>query len=186
MIPLCSCPPASETVQLLTTDALVEGIHFDLSFTSLRHVGWKALLSSFSDIAAIGGRPLNATISIPQKISIEMIDISDGLASEIHHLCRSSGLGAVVYEHNLTMISVTQAIASEFNGHSVDYALDGSEEYELLIIITDKDFEVLETLPGDTSIIGRTQQREEGLELVGENGEHTSLRSTGWNHFPRS
>src|ERR1043166_1937549 len=63
-------------LQLLTTDALVEGIHFDLTFTSLKHLGWKSMVASLSDIAAMGGTPHYATIALclPKKITTEMVE----------------------------------------------------------------------------------------------------------------
>src|SRR5213593_3266212 len=63
--------PAPGKAQLITTDALIEGVHFDLSYTSLKHLGWKSVVASISDIAAMGGRPRYATItlSLPRKIS---------------------------------------------------------------------------------------------------------------------
>ena len=68
--------PTPGMVQLLTTDAFVEGIHFDLSFTSFKHLGWKAMAANLSDIAAMAGTPRYATISLslPKKISVEMVE----------------------------------------------------------------------------------------------------------------
>ena len=67
--------PTPGKIQLFTTDAFIEDIHFDLTFTSMKHLGWKAIVANVSDIAAMGGIPRYATIvlSIPTKISIEMI-----------------------------------------------------------------------------------------------------------------
>jgi thiamine-monophosphate kinase len=303
--------PTEGMVQLLTTDALVEGIHFDLTYTSMKHLGWKAMTASLSDIAAMGGMPRYATIalSLPQKISVEMveefyagvtfvckkysclivggdttstkgnmmvsvtltgearepnilyrkgavagdylcvsghlggslaglkilqrekdrffkspdagsfqsnlepyapaiekhlmpkprldlskilahdvkthamIDISDGLASEVHLLCTAGEVGAEVYEHNLPVEMTTQNIAAEFSESPTTYALFGGEEYELLFTISDKEFAKLEMLTNDVTIIGRITANERVVELVKENGEREALRPGGWNHF---
>jgi thiamine-monophosphate kinase len=73
----CAVLSASELrVDLLTADALIEGIHFDLTYTSFRHLGWKSLVASLSDVAAMNGRPRAAvvTIALPSKIDAEMIE----------------------------------------------------------------------------------------------------------------
>ncbi|MBI5021296.1 MAG: thiamine-phosphate kinase [Ignavibacteriales bacterium] len=303
--------PKPGKVQLLTTDAFAEGIHFDLTFTSLKHLGWKAIAANISDIAAMGGIPRYATmaISLPQKISVEMveefyhgaaaackkysckivggdtvasmantmitvsmtgeadeqkiktrraatrgqylcvtghlgasvaglkiltrekerlelasdkekflpnlepysialekhlmpkprldiskiltekvkigamIDISDGLASEIHHICNSSNIGAEIYEHNIPLDSITQNISEEFGEPATDYALFGGEEYELLFTISDEEFAKLEKLTSDVTIIGRVTEKEKGITLIREQGEKEPLRFGGWNHF---
>ena len=305
--------PAPGKVQLLTTDAFIEGIHFDLTFTSLKHIGWKAMVANISDIAAMGGIPRYATIalSLPRKISVEMveefyqgasfackkyscllvggdtttsmgnmmvavaltgeadhdrvvyrkgaqpgdylcvtghvgaahaglkilqrekekfidsagsksfqpnfepyklalekhlmpnprldlsrilvehvkinsmIDVSDGLASEIHQICKNGNVGASVFERNIPMDSVTQNIAAEFSENPIDYALYGGEEYELLFSLCDEEYAKLEQLTSDVSIIGRIVEKNKGIELVRENGEHELLCFGGWDHFEK-
>ena len=306
--------PSPGKVQLLTTDALVEGIHFDLTFTSMKHLGWKAMVASLSDIASMGGTPRYATLSIslPSKISVEMvaelyegvtfacrkysclvaggdttasaanlfvsvsltgeadeskllkrsgakpgdllcvsghlgastaglkilqrekeryhqsgnakafeprleiytvalekhlmpkprfdvsslltsscrahamIDISDGLASELHRLCEASGVGASIYEHNIPLESVTQKVAAECSESPLAYALYGGEEYELLFAIDDEEFQKLESLTTDVTIIGRMTDPSEGIRLVRENGETEPLPFGGWEHFRKN
>ena len=303
--------PQPGKIELVTTDALIEGIHFDLTFTALRHLGWKAMVASFSDIAAMCGTPRYATVTIalPQKITVEMIeefyagaafacseykcllvggdtiaspgnmmisvtvigeaaeervryrsgaqpgnllcvtghlgaslaglkilqreksrfqtstdpstflpnlepyaaaiekhflpkprldisklfeehvavtaviDISDGLASEAHHLCRASKCGAQIFEHNLPVIGTTQKIAAEFGDQPSTYALYGGEEYELLFTLDDKEYEKLEDLTGDVSVIGRITGTPGEVELIEEGGSSRQLRSEGWDHF---
>jgi len=303
--------PAPGKVQLLTTDAMIEGVHFDLTFTSFKHLGWKAVVSSISDIAAMGGVPRYVTIvlSLPNKISLEMveefcqgaayackkysclvvggdtttsfanvgvvvtltgeaeegkviyrsgarvgdllcvtghlggshaglkvlqrekerflktaqseeftpdlepyknalerclmpsarldmakllvdnvnvhamIDISDGLASEVHHICESSGVGAEVWEHNLPVTGLTQRIAEEFSDKVTGYALYGGEEYELLFTVSDEEYNKLERLTDEITIVGRIVAKERGVELVRENGEREALQRGGWDHF---
>ncbi|TAK55519.1 MAG: thiamine-monophosphate kinase, partial [Bacteroidetes bacterium] len=76
--------PSEHSVQLVTTDAFVEGVHFDLTYTSLKHLGWKAMAANLSDIAAMGGEPRYAVISLalPSKITIELVEqLYDGIAA---------------------------------------------------------------------------------------------------------
>jgi thiamine-monophosphate kinase len=113
-----------------------------------------------------------------------MIDVTDGLASEVHRICAASGTGAGIYEHNLPLDSVTQIVAAEFSESPTDYALYGGEEYELLFTTTDEDFERMEARSSDITIVGRITSKEEGITLVRENGETEQLRAAGWDHFP--
>jgi thiamine-monophosphate kinase len=304
--------PSPEKLQLLTTDALVEGVHFDLTFTSFRHLGWKAMAASLSDIAAMGGEPRFATVmlSLPGKISVEMveelyqgmaascreysfliaggdttasmanmtlsvtltgevgeqylrrrntatpgeylcvtghlgasiaglkilqrekerfrvsgnspefqpnlapyalaierhlmprprfdisgllaantirvgamIDISDGLAAEVHHLCMLSNVGMAVYEHNLPVESITQHIADELKSPVSSFALYGGEEYELLFTLSEPEFERLGQFTSDITILGRVTEATKGIHLVKENGEQELLPAGGWDHF---
>jgi thiamine-monophosphate kinase len=303
--------PTPGKFQVLTTDAMVEGVHFDLTFTSMKHLGWKAIVSNMSDVAAMLGVPRYATVvlALPKKISVEMveefyegalfackrygclivggdttttygnmsvtvamtgevdegevalrsgaragdlicvtghlgsahaglkvllrekekfrkhgngepfvptlepykgalekyfmpqprldivkilagripvhamIDISDGLASEIHHLCRSSDVGAEVWEHSVPVDNIAQQIAKECSDDILEYALHGGEEYQLLFTLGDEDYKMLERLTSDVSIVGRVVAKEKGLELVRENGEREALPQAGWNHF---
>lgn len=305
------CSPAK--VQLLTTDALIEGVHFDLTYTSMQHLGWKALAASFSDIAAMGGVPRYAaiTLALPNKTSVEMveefyrgavfacqkyscliiggdttaslanmmvsvtvtgeaveariiyrkgakagdylcvtghlggsiaglkilqrekqryvqtpspdsfkpnldpyreaiekhlmpkpridiasilaeevsvhamIDISDGLASEVHRLCTAGDVGAAVWEHNLPLLSSTQQVAAEFSESPTDYGLYGGEEYELLFAISKPEFEKLERLTNDVTVVGKVTEKKEGIRYVREHGAEEPLGPAGWNHFSK-
>jgi thiamine-monophosphate kinase len=112
-----------------------------------------------------------------------MIDISDGLASEVHHLCNASGTGAVIFEHNLPVEHSTARIAEELSERVMDYALFGGEEYELLFAISEDAYTTLEHLTPDVTIVGRVQSRDKGIELVGEQGEQSLLPFRGWDHF---
>ncbi len=303
--------PTHGKIQLFTTDAFVEGIHFDLTFTTFKHLGWKVMVANISDIAAMGGIPRYAaiTLSLPQKISVEMveefyrgavaackkysclivggdttasmanfmisvamtgeadkqllrfrkdavpgeyicvtghlgaslaglkilkrekerftqspsnnefepnlesyaeaverhlmpkprldlsknfstqvkvgamIDISDGLASEVHHICTNSSVGAAIYEHNIPIQNITQKIAAELSESPTNYALYGGEEYEMLFTISEKEYFKLEKLTSDISIIGRVTEKEKGIILVREHGEEEPLQFGGWDHF---
>jgi thiamine-monophosphate kinase len=301
--------PDPGKVVLLTTDSFIEGVHFDLTFTSFKHLGWKAMAANLSDIASMGGMPRYAvlTISLPKKVSVEMIeefyegalqackkyscmiaggdttmslgniaisialtgeaeegkvlyrggakpgdllcvtghlgashaglkilqrekqrynespekfqpnlapyaaaiekhlmpkprldispllaekvsthaliDISDGLASEVHRICKASNAGAAVYEHNIPVDAITQQVAAEFNEQPTDYALYGGEEYELLFTMPDAEFAKFESLTTDVTIVGRIAEPEKGITLVRSNGEIELLKFSGWDHF---
>jgi thiamine-monophosphate kinase len=300
--------PSPGKAQLFTTDAFVEGIHFDLTFVSCKHLGWKTIVANVSDIVAMNGLPRYATVTIslprkvttgmvedlfkgaasackvcsclivggdttaspygmtisvamtgeadeekirfrdgarpgdyvcvtghlgaslaglkilhreksrfektdptvfiphlePYKMALEkhlmpqprldfvrifteeinigaLIDISDGLASEVHHICKSSNVGASIYEHNIPVEAVTQRIAEEFAEKPTDYALYGGEEYELLFTISDAEYEKLSAITGDVTIIGRITEKD--ITLVREGGEQMPLPFSGYDHF---
>lgn len=288
-------------VQLLTSDSFVEGVHFDLTFTSLGHLGWKVVVATISDILAMGGTPMYLLINIciPQKISIEMIeefykganqacthygckiiggdsvatagnfvvsvssygianpekiyyrsgakvkdlicvsghlgashaglrilqrekksylekrenfkpnlepykaaiekylmprprtdilnlivnnvqinsmiDVSDGLASDVHKICRESNVGVEIWEHNIPIANITQKIADEFSENVIDYALFGGEEYEMLFTLNDAEYEILENLTHDVTILGRIVESSKGVNFIRENGETEPL-----------
>ena len=235
---------------LVSTDALVEGIHFDLSYFRPEQLGWKALAVNLSDIAAMGGRPLFFTTSIalpkntdprfvqrfyqgvtrlarqfrvelaggdtcasPQGIFIDvtvlgevkpsdmvtrsgarpgdliyvsgelggsaiglellkqssrkrrswaslverhlrpvprcrlgrylarqglataLIDLSDGLSTDLHHLCSASHVGAVIEAQEIPVVRLSPSVAACLEGHPLDYAINGGEDYELLFTV---------------------------------------------------
>ena len=121
---------------------------------------------------------------LTEKVRVNaMIDISDGLSSEVHHLCVASGTGAAVYEHNLPVEHSTARIAEELGEPVLDYALFGGEEYELLFTLSEEEYAKLELLTADVTIIGRIQERDKGIELVREQGERAGLPFGGWDHF---
>jgi thiamine-monophosphate kinase len=117
-----------------------------------------------------------------EKINVgALIDISDGLASEVHHICRESKVGASIYEHNIPIEAITQRISEEFSGCPTNYALYGGEEYELLFTISDAEYEKLSKLTNDVTIIGRITEKD--IILVHENGEQIPLPFKGYDHF---
>lgn len=296
-----------DKVQILTTDTFVEGVHFDLTFTSMSHLGWKVVVATISDIVAMNGFPLYLLInlSIPQKISVEMIedfykgvlhlckkynckiiggdttasagnfvititsfgiakedklayrggakvkdllcvtqhlgasiaglkilqrekkkylqnqgnfkpnlepytsviekylmpkprldivklfnesvkissmiDISDGLAPDIYKICSESRVGVELWEHNIPVANITQRIADEFSDNVIDYALYGGEEYELLFTLSDSEYEILENLTSDVTILGRIVEESKGMNFIRENGERELLLESNVN-----
>ena len=111
-----------------------------------------------------------------------MIDISDGLSSELLHLCEESGLGCRVYEEKLPIDPQVINTAEEFNLHPGTCALNGGEDYELLFTISMDDFDKIKGNPHLT-VIGHMTGKEDGQNLVSSGGEILPLTAQGWNHM---
>lgn len=305
----CAVLPLNEThYQLITSDILAQGIHFDLTYAPLQHVGYKALAVNLSDIYAMGGTPTGFTVSlaVDARISVEalqvlysgilacakafdvqllggdtsashggmfisitalghvakdkltlrsgakpgnlvvvsgdvgaayaglqvmerekrvyhenpnvqpeleqyaycvgrqlrptpmkavwdilnergihprsMIDVSDGLASECHHIARASQVGIRLYHDKLPIDPQTLLIAEEFNIAALNMALFGGEDYELLFTIESADFNKLKDVQGLT-VIGHVVGEHEGVQLVQADGSQIDLPASGFNHF---
>ena len=298
---------------LMTTDMLLEGIHFNLEYVPLKHLGYKAAVVNFSDIYAMNGTPTQITVSlgISKRFSVEdiealysgirlaceryhvdlvggdtcasmtgltisitclgtanakeivyrngaqlndlicvsgnlgtaymclqllererialsnqniqnnqstpiafegreyllerqlkpearrdilealrkagvkptaMMDVSDGLSSELMHICSQSGVGCCIYEDKLPIDFEAAALAEEMNLNIVTCALNGGEDYELLFTCSLDDYEKLIPID-DLYIIGHVTKPEYGCNLIGRNGEELSLKAQGWNAF---
>lgn len=115
-------------------------------------------------------------------IPTSMIDISDGLASEVMHLCKSSGVGCHLYNEKIPIDSKTSMTALDFNLDPTTCALNGGEDYELLFTISQADFDLIQSNPNFT-IIGHMTKAEEGIYLVDKNGHAIELQAQGWKHF---
>jgi thiamine-monophosphate kinase len=293
---------------LVTTDLLLEGVHFDLTYVPLKHLGYKTAVVNFSDIYAMNGRPKQLTLSVglsarfcvedleelysglllacdvygvdlvggdtsasrtgltlsatcigegePGKITgrdgaretdlicvsgdlgaaymglqllerektvfrgekdftpdfagreyllerqlkpearkdiVEMLaaagivptammDISDGLSSELIHLTSQSRTGCRIYEERIPIDYQTAVMAEQFNLNLVTAALNGGEDYELLFTVPLTCHDQVEAMQG-VKVIGYITQPEQGNCLVGRNGEEIPLRAQGWNAF---
>lgn len=292
---------------LVTTDILFEGIHFDLSYTPLRHLGYKAVAVNISDIAAMNGiaKQITVTIGLSNRISVEaidelyegikfacesynvdliggdtsasasgfvisitatgfvdkdkivyrngakpndilcvtgdlaaayfglqvlerekqvylanpnmqpeltekeylvgkilkpeartdiihelnelsvvptsMIDISDGLASELLHICTQSGVGAMVFEDKLPIEDITMLTATEFNVSPITAALNGGEDYQLLFTVKQSDFDKIKNV-SDVLPIGYITQNT-AVQLALNSGGTAEIKAQGWNHL---
>ncbi|MEM9983123.1 MAG: thiamine-phosphate kinase [Bacteroidota bacterium] len=112
-----------------------------------------------------------------------MIDISDGLASEVLHVCKQSQLGAVVYEDKLPIEQVAYDTAiNDFNIVPTVCALNGGEDYELLFTIRQEDYEKIK-LHADITTVGYMTEKEKGVKLATRGGSLVPLEAQGWNHF---
>lgn len=293
---------------LLSTDLLIEGIHFDLTYTPLKHLGYKAVAANVSDIAAMNGTALQVTVSIAvsSRFSVEaleelysgillaceryrvdlvggdsssstrglaisitvtgeaeaqeityrngakagdlicvsgdlgsayigllalerekkvfeanpamqpeltgfdyqvgrqlrpeartdivkllkgagikptaMIDISDGLASEILHLCKQSGIGCKLSEEKIPIDPGTRELALEFNMIPSVAALSGGEDYELLFTLSQTDYDKVKELSGIT-IIGHMTEASEGKFMITPDGNKVEITAQGWDGF---
>ena len=299
---------AGEQCQLLTTDMLVEGIHFDLTYSPLQHLGYKAVAVNVSDIAAMNGVPEQIIVSmgLSNRFSVEavdvlyegirfacddynvdlvggdttssrsglilsvtaignvppkalalrstaqkndivcvtgdlgaaylglqvlerekqeflenpsmqpklekydylvrrqlkpgartdiihelrelqvvptaMIDISDGLASDIMHICKESEVGVNIYEDKIPIDQRAYDTALEFKLDPMTCALNGGEDYELLFTIRQEDFKNLENHP-DIHFIGYIYEKEKGINLITRGEKVVPIQAQGWQHF---
>jgi thiamine-monophosphate kinase len=110
-----------------------------------------------------------------------MIDISDGLSSEIHHLCKNSNVGCNVYEDKIVMDLQTRSMAEELNINPLIAALNGGEDYELLFTVDVKDYDKIKNDP-DFSVIGHMTNVSEGINLITGTGSAIPLEAQGWVH----
>lgn len=297
-----------EEVTLVTTDSLVEGVHFNMMYTPLKHLGYKSVVVNLSDIYAMNGKAEQITVSIAvssrfPKEAIEelysgirkacdfyevdlvggdttsslaglmititaigsakkdevvyrngakenelivvtgdlgaaymglqvlereksvykanpdiqpdldgfdyllerqlkpearkdiikflkdldvkptsMIDVSDGLASELFHLCTQSKLGCQVYDSKFPIDTKVSTTAIDFNVDPSTCALNGGEDYELLFSIKQDDFDKIKSNPHMT-VIGHFTAKDSGLYMIDKQGSAIELKAQGWSHF---
>lgn len=297
--------PAEKQV-LITTDLLMEGVHFDLVYVPLKHLGYKAAVVNFSDIYAMNGIPKQITVSLAlskrfsvenmeelyagirlaceeydvdivggdtsssltgltisitcigeadkdkvvyrngaketdlicvtgdlgaaymglqllerEKIALKgntdlqpdfsgkeyllerqlkpearrdiierlaeegiqptsMMDISDGLSSELLHICTQSKVGCRVYEEHIPIDYQTAVMAEEFNMNLTTCALNGGEDYELLFTVPIADHEKISEMEG-VKLIGHITKPELGYALITRDGQEFELKAQGWN-----
>lgn len=299
--------PAEKEV-LVTTDLLLEGVHFDLTYVPLKHLGYKAAIANFSDIYAMNGQPKQITVSLGlskrfciedvealyagirlaceeydvdivggdttssftgltisitcigegkkgkivyrngaketdlicvsgdlgaaymglqllerEKIALQgkdkdnlepdfagkeyllerqlkpearrdiieklskagilptsMMDISDGLSSELLHICSQSKVGCRIYEEHLPLDYQTAVMAEELNMNVSTCALNGGEDYELLFTVPIADHEKVSEMEG-IKLIGHITNAELGCALICRDGQEFELKAQGWN-----
>ena len=295
---------------VVTTDLLLEGVHCDLSYTPLKHLGYKSVIANLSDVYAMNATPTQITVSIgisnrmsveaiedfyngvylacenygvdlvggdtasslrgfvisvtalgevtPEKIvrrntakkgdilccsgdlgaayigllflerekkifmetpgiqpdlegeayvigrllkpearrniisffeetnilPTSMMDISDGLSSEILHICEKSGVGCMVYEERIPILEDTRNAAFKFQIDPTACALSGGEDYELLFTIQQGDYEKLKDHP-NISVIGHMTEAEKGARILTKGGNTYDLTAQGWNAFKK-
>ena len=124
-------------------------------------------------------------VELLEKLEVKptsMIDISDGLSSEILHLCEQSGVGCNLFEDKIPLDPTVIATSEEFKMDSTMIALGGGEDYELLFTIDQKDFDKIKGNPNLT-VIGHMIEKEEGAHLVTRANTKIPLKAQGWNSF---
>jgi len=115
-------------------------------------------------------------------VPTSMIDISDGLASEILHICKASNVGCHIYDEKLPIDGQTSMTAIDFNLDPNTCALNGGEDYELLFTVKQSDFDKIKGNPNMT-VIGHITAPQDGTYYVDKNGAAVELTAQGWNHF---
>jgi thiamine-monophosphate kinase len=297
-----------DKLTLFSTDMMVEGIHFDLTYTPLRHLGYKAVSSNVSDICAMNGEATHIVVSlaISNQYSVEsleeiykglrfaceeygidfvggdttsstsglviniailgkvgekevthrkgakkgdhicvsgdlgaayagllllqqaknafnndpalkpdltgygyplqrqlmpharneivslfksskvvptaMVDISDGLSSEINHLCKASGVGCIIFEDRIPVNAEVEKLAAQTNTSPTMFALSGGEDYELLFTISPADWDKLKNSNAVT-IIGEVADATDGICLQDKTGKEHIINPKGWDSF---
>ncbi|MGN0222207.1 MAG: thiamine-phosphate kinase [Prevotella sp.] len=109
-----------------------------------------------------------------------MMDVSDGLSSELMHICKQSGVGCRIYEKNLPIDYQTAVMAEELNMNVTTCALNGGEDYELLFTVPIGDHSKIEALE-DVKLIGHITKPSLGSVLVSRDGNEFPLKAQGWN-----
>ncbi|CAL2106776.1 Thiamine-monophosphate kinase [Tenacibaculum sp. 190524A02b] len=111
-----------------------------------------------------------------------MIDISDGLSSEIMHICTQSKVGCKIYEEKLPLDPQVISTCEEFNIDSTMVALSGGEDYELLFTISIDEYEKIKGNP-NLSVIGHITEASQGMNLITRANQEIALKAQGWNSF---
>jgi thiamine-monophosphate kinase len=112
-----------------------------------------------------------------------MIDISDGLSSEILHICKQSNLGCVLYEEKIPVHEEMKKAAFKFEIDPTACALSGGEDYELLFTIPQSEYEKL-VLNEQISVVGYMTEAEQGTHILTKGGSKHEITAQGWNHLP--
>jgi thiamine-monophosphate kinase len=113
-----------------------------------------------------------------------MIDISDGLASEIKHICKHSDLGCTVFEDKIPIDQLTYDTARAFDMDPTLYAMNGGEDYELLFTIKTEQYELIKNSP-EISVIGHMTHKSNGINLVSKSGPVVEIKAQGWDHLKK-
>ncbi len=124
-------------------------------------------------------------VELLEKLEVKptsMIDISDGLSSEILHLCKQSEVGCNLFEDTIPLDPAVISTAEEFKMDSTMIALSGGEDYELLFTIDQKDFDKIKGNPNLT-VIGHMTEKAEGSHLITRANTKIPLTAQGWNSF---
>src|ERR1700733_6494602 len=121
-------------------------------------------------------------LSDSDMVPTSMMDISDGLSSEILHICRDSSLGCVLYEEKIPIAEDTRNAAFKFELDPTACALSGGEDYELLFTIPQQDYDKL-VLNEQISVIGYMTEPEKGKKILTKGGNTFDITAQGWNAF---
>jgi thiamine-monophosphate kinase len=120
-----------------------------------------------------------------QVTPTSMMDISDGLSSEILHICRESDLGCVVYEEKIPIHEEMRKAVYKFEMDPTACALSGGEDYELLFTVAQSDYDKL-VLSEQISVIGYMTEPEQGSHIITKGGSKHPITAQGWNHLNKT
>lgn len=115
-------------------------------------------------------------------VPTSMMDISDGLSSEILHICKDSNLGCVLYEEKIPVSEEMKKAAFKFEIDPTACALSGGEDYELLFTIAQEEYDKL-VLNEQISVVGYMTDPEQGAHIITKGGSKHVIRAQGWNHL---
>jgi thiamine-monophosphate kinase len=115
-------------------------------------------------------------------IPTSMIDVSDGLSSELLHLCKNSDAGVVLYEEKIPIAEESKMAAYKFHLDPTACALSGGEDYELLFTISQQDYDKI-VLTEEISVIGYITEKEAGANIITKGGNTHPITAQGWNAF---
>jgi len=130
-------------------------------------------------------KDIHELLNEKEIIPTSMMDISDGLSSELLHICENSGVGCVIYEEKLPVHEDSRKAAYKFEIDPTACALSGGEDYELLFTIKQDDYEKL-TLSESISVIGYITESEQGAKIKTKGGNTYNITAQGWNAFKAS
>ncbi|MEH6536680.1 MAG: thiamine-phosphate kinase [Psychroserpens sp.] len=122
-------------------------------------------------------------VELLKKLDVKptsMIDISDGLSSEVIHICKQSDVGVEIYENKIPLDPQVISTCEEFNVDSTTMALNGGEDYELLMTISQEDFPKIKGNP-DLTVIGYITEKERGMHLITRGEQVVPIIAKGWN-----
>ncbi len=122
------------------------------------------------------------TLKINKIKPTAMIDISDGLSSELLHICKQSETGCKIFEDKIPIDHSSTIASDELNISQITAALNGGEDYELLFTVPLKDFDKIKGLK-DIYIIGHITDEKNGKNIILRNGETVELKAQGWNNI---
>ena len=125
-------------------------------------------------------RDIIEALAAAQIRPTSMIDISDGLSSELMHICTQSGVGCRIYEEHIPLDYQTAVMAEELNMNVTTCALNGGEDYELLFTVPIGDHEKISHIQG-VKLIGHITKQELGCALITRDGNEFELKAQGWN-----
>jgi thiamine-monophosphate kinase len=120
-----------------------------------------------------------------EVVPTAMMDISDGLSSEILHICKQSNLGCVLYEDKLPVAEEAKQAAFKFKIDPTACALSGGEDYELLFTIPQSDYDKL-VLNEQISVVGYMTEPEQGANIITKGGGKHAITAQGWNHMKQN